>query len=315
MVNIAYNHYRHTGEDLAAACRRGAADLRREAADALTNGDPSRHARKLAAAQFADTYAESILSGTADLDQAQVVALAANMSGILIDPRMPDKPQTPLAQALHGATYEAERQYTATRKQELHNAAAAGLLSRVADPGQIPFYALPGYEPDGYDPHTQTTSLRDRHRGNSAETTSAADHTNDNTAPPEDFVTTSNHSNDDTHNDRTESFAADTVTVDAIEFGRPGPAGPVGPTPGTGRARGDDYSRSDHGSRTVVIGNLNAANASYADNTPVGTGTGSAVAGASVAYHGDEHGWTAEVSHPDGRIEQHTSRDGDEDIA
>jgi len=308
-----FDHYQHTPEDLAAACQTGAANLRREAAQALAAGDQPRHDRKLRAAVFVEQFAHDVRDGTADLHHAQVVARAANVSGILIDARTPAEEPSGFKSA---ELIQAEHDYAARHKAELESAARAGLLSRVADPGQIPFYALRGYEPDGYDPHTQTTSLRDRH---SEARNAPAEHSHHHTPTPEASVTGTN----DNHNDdqRTESFAADTVTVDAIEFAHPGgPAGPAGPTPGAGRGRGDDYSRSghgSHGSRTIHIGNLNAANATYTDNTPVaGTGpAGSAVAGAAVAYRGDEHGWSARVSHPDGRIEEHTSGDSDEDYA
>lgn len=151
-MSTYYHYYSHTAADLAAACERGAVALRQEAGQALAQGDQSRHDRKLCAAEFVDRYIETLRSGTADLDHAQVVARAANLSGILIDAPMPDDPHK---QKWDPDGLRAEQDRAARRKAELHSAAAAGLLCRVADPGQVAFYALPGYEPDGYDVATQ----------------------------------------------------------------------------------------------------------------------------------------------------------------
>lgn len=163
-----YDHYRNNPQALADACDRGAADLRREAAEALTAGDQSRHDRKVRAADFAEGYAKTVRDGTANLDHAQIVAHASNMSGILIDGPMPEDPWK---QQWDPDGLRAEQELAAQRKAELESAASAGLVSRVDDPGQVAFYTLPGYEPDGYDPVTHTTDLRDR---NAAESVSTA---------------------------------------------------------------------------------------------------------------------------------------------
>lgn len=144
-VNRYYNHYRRTPHDLAAACGRGAARLREEATEALQAGDQSRHDRKLRAAQFVDQHVQTLHAGTANLDHAQIVAHAANMSGILIDAPIPDDPHK---QRWDPDGLRAEQELAAQRKAELCNAAAAGLLSRIAEPGQVAFYALHGYQPD-----------------------------------------------------------------------------------------------------------------------------------------------------------------------
>ncbi|HZM82931.1 MAG TPA: hypothetical protein VFC19_45020 [Candidatus Limnocylindrales bacterium] len=173
-MSTYYDHYRHNPDVLAAACDRGAADLRREAAEALAQGDQSRHDRKLRAADFAQRYADTVRTGQANLDHAQIVAHAANMSGILIDARMPDDPWQ---KQWDPQMYMRERELAAQRKAELSSAAEAGLVSRVDDPGQVAFYTLAGYEPDGYDPITHTTNLRDQH------TDQASRHTADTAAP------------------------------------------------------------------------------------------------------------------------------------
>lgn len=157
MTRQYYDHYNEA--DLAAACDRGATVMRKEAAEALTGGDQPRHDRKLRGADFAAGYAEKIRAGEADPAHAQVVAHAANMSGILVDGPMPDDPWK---QQWDPDGLKAEQELAAQRKSELESAAAAGLVSRVDDPGQVPFYTLAGYEPDGYDPATKTTDLRDR---------------------------------------------------------------------------------------------------------------------------------------------------------
>lgn len=173
-----YDHYSTNPRALADACDRGAGDLRREAAEALTAGDQSRHDRKQRAADFVDSYAKTVRDGTANLDHAQIVAHASNMSGILIDGPMPDDPNK---HRFHPEELRAEQELAAKRKAELSSAAEAGLVSRVDDPGQVAFYALSGYEPDGYDPQTYTTDLRDR----------AVDETGPHTAVPQAWEQTS----------------------------------------------------------------------------------------------------------------------------
>lgn len=151
-----YDHYGNNPHALADACERGAADLRREAAEAFEDGDRSRHDRKQRAAEFVDRYAKTVRAGTANLDHAQIVALAANVSGILIDAKTPSDPWK---QKWDADGLRREQELAAQRKAELDSAAEAGLVSRVDDPGQVAFYALSGYEPDGYNPATHTTDL------------------------------------------------------------------------------------------------------------------------------------------------------------
>jgi hypothetical protein len=145
-VNKYYDHYPHDARGLAAACARGAAQLRRDAAQALRDGDQARHRGKLHAAEFVERYVQTLHAGTANLDHAQIVAHAANNCGVLVDAPMPDDPDK---QRWNPAGLRAEQELAARRKAELASAAAAGLICRVADHGQVAFYALPGHQPDG----------------------------------------------------------------------------------------------------------------------------------------------------------------------
>ncbi len=103
--------------------RRGADSLDR---DASRRDIPATAAeRKRAAANDLRTYADQIESGDRKYDptEAQLMADAGDCSGILIDGRAkPDE-----------------------ERQALRKLARDGLMVHVAEPGQVPFYALASY--------------------------------------------------------------------------------------------------------------------------------------------------------------------------
>jgi hypothetical protein len=122
-------------EELATNCERGADALTAEATQ-LT-GDPERQARKLAAADTVRQYAAAIRAGRdVNADEAAMVAHAAQMSGILIDPR----PQPATSFGDPGMDF-AEKKATGAAL------VTAGVFVHVAEPGQVAFWAIKGYEP------------------------------------------------------------------------------------------------------------------------------------------------------------------------
>lgn len=98
---------------------------------------PARaYAKRVAAAKVTE-YAEKVrdgeqVPGIRDERDLDLIADAANMSGILMKPRREDPG------------------HDRDRAERLARLADAGILVLVEDPGQIPFYALAGYEPSQY---------------------------------------------------------------------------------------------------------------------------------------------------------------------
>jgi hypothetical protein len=144
-------------------CEDAAEALRREAAERDDIDDPTR-ARKVAAADQVDRYAADLRHDAVhgvDLDtdrlrQAHVVARAASLSGILMDP----------AAATTGLTTSDDN----ADRAAMAALARDGVFTRVAPPTGRPFYALSAYAPPATaNELDQAAELGDRAQGDTAE--------------------------------------------------------------------------------------------------------------------------------------------------
>lgn len=127
-----------------------AADNVRRGADALDEdaqrtGLPAGVAeRKRAAANDLRTYADQVASGDRKYcaEEAEAMATAGNCSGILID----GGPGFNENDSWYSEETKREFREQADRKRAvLDNLVADGRMVRVADDGQVPFYALASY--------------------------------------------------------------------------------------------------------------------------------------------------------------------------
>jgi hypothetical protein len=116
----------YTIEELRAACERGAATLEREATDCEPD-QPGRARGKREAAGTIRRWAEELLIeplGEGVPGAAILVGWAGEMGGILI---------------------AGNNGRPMVEQATLRGLVAAGYMEHVADPGQVPFYALAGY--------------------------------------------------------------------------------------------------------------------------------------------------------------------------
>jgi hypothetical protein len=125
--------------ELTARLTYGARQLEAEADTAACGGDPDRAQRKLAAAATVREYAGKLGADT-DYDQAEMVADAAALSGILIEPR-----QFEISDSFLALWTPDQHATVEERRATMRALAEQGTFVRVADPGQVVFYALAGY--------------------------------------------------------------------------------------------------------------------------------------------------------------------------
>lgn len=135
---------------LADELEKGATALEADAEDLQGRGNPADHPavreRKLKAAADVRAYAERIRNEPGGMhereaEQARTLANAARCEGILSDPMVPHR-QFAQDDAEYGGVY-----LTAWAKehQAKTDLVESGDMVRVADPGQVPFFALTSY--------------------------------------------------------------------------------------------------------------------------------------------------------------------------
>jgi hypothetical protein len=131
-------------EELVDDLNRSADALDRDAEDLRGRGDPADHAdvalRKHRAAQDVRDYANRLSNGTEDVNaaEAEAVANAARCSGILTDGRRFAESQNYWTGDDRQAAIDHENAKVAAIE-------ASGMFTRVAEDGQVPFYALNSY--------------------------------------------------------------------------------------------------------------------------------------------------------------------------